>query len=110
MAQIHFVSLPLINTFLFKLQTQLFDAKIVMTPGESQREMKPGMYRICYAWVSPDVLSIGMERLSRLVAKLRRMDWDDIVNNEPMRCRIIRYVLGTDTNSSTTATTSSTTH
>jgi hypothetical protein len=56
------------------------------------------MFRICYAWVSPDVLLIGMERLSRLVAKIRRMDWDDIVTNEPMRLRTIRYVLGIDTN------------
>ena len=53
-------------------------ARVVLTPGESQRERMPGMYRICYAWVSPEVLSIGMDRLSRLVAKIRRMDWDDL--------------------------------
>ena len=53
-------------------------AHIVLTPGESQRDRSPGMFRICYAWVSPDVLEIGMERLSRLVAKVRRMDWADL--------------------------------
>jgi 1-aminocyclopropane-1-carboxylate synthase len=52
-------------------------AKIVLTPGESQHEEKPGMMRICYAWVSPEVLAIAMERLSRLVVKLRKMDWSD---------------------------------
>lgn len=53
-------------------------ARIVLTPGESQRDTNPGMYRICYTWVSPEVLEIAMERMSRLVAKLRRMDWDDL--------------------------------
>ena len=49
-------------------------ARVVMTPGESQRDMNPGWFRICYAWVSPEVLEIAMERLSRLVAKIRRLD------------------------------------
>ncbi len=52
--------------------------RLILTPGESQRERMPGMFRICYAWVSPEVLNIGMERLSRIVAKIRRMDWDDL--------------------------------
>lgn len=52
--------------------------RLILTPGESQRERMPGMFRICYAWVSPDVLKIGMERLSRLVAKIRRMDFADL--------------------------------
>jgi aspartate/methionine/tyrosine aminotransferase len=60
--------------------SQLFidHARIVLTPGESQRERMPGMFRICYAWVTPEVLEIGMERLSRIVAKIRRMDWSDL--------------------------------
>lgn len=60
--------------------SQLFidHARLVLTPGESQRERMPGMFRLCYAWVSPEVLEIGMERLSRLVAKIRRMDWSDL--------------------------------
>jgi len=62
-----------------KLGNLIFDyARIVMTPGESQRDNRPGMFRICYAWVSVEVLEIAMERLSRLVAKIRRMDWDDL--------------------------------
>mmetsp|Transcript_857 Transcript_857/g.1972 ORF Transcript_857/g.1972 Transcript_857/m.1972 type:complete len:537 (+) Transcript_857:170-1780(+) len=60
--------------------SQLFidHARLVLTPGESQRERTAGMFRICYAWVSPEVLEIGMERLSRIVAKIRRMDWSDL--------------------------------
>ena len=53
-------------------------ARIVLTPGESQCDSNPGMFRICYAWVTPDILDIAMERLSRLVSRLRRMgpqDW-----------------------------------
>jgi len=62
-----------------RLSNLMFDyARVVLTPGESQRDSKPGWYRICFAWVSVDVLLIGMERLSRLVAKIRRMDWDDL--------------------------------
>lgn len=51
------------------------------------------MYRICYTWVSPDVLEIGMERLSRLVAKIRRMDWDDLLTNEAIHTRTIASIL-----------------
>ena len=60
--------------------SQLFidHARLVLTPGESQRERMPGMFRICYAWVTPATLEIGMERLSRIVAKIRRMDWSDL--------------------------------
>jgi aspartate/methionine/tyrosine aminotransferase len=60
--------------------SQLFidHGRLILTPGESQRERMPGMFRICYAWVTPEVLKIGMERLSRLVAKIRRMDFSDL--------------------------------
>mmetsp|Transcript_23249 Transcript_23249/g.38540 ORF Transcript_23249/g.38540 Transcript_23249/m.38540 type:complete len:497 (-) Transcript_23249:25-1515(-) len=53
-------------------------ARIVLTPGESQRDSRPGFFRICYAWTSPEVLEIAMERLSRLVVKIRKMDWSDL--------------------------------
>ena len=53
-------------------------ARVVLTPGESQREQTPGMFRLCYAWVSPEVLIIAMERLSKLVSKIRKMDWGDM--------------------------------
>jgi len=62
-----------------KLSRLMIDyGRLILTPGESQRERMPGMFRICYSWVSPDVLRIGMERLSRLVSKIRRMDWADL--------------------------------
>lgn len=35
---------------------------------------KPGYFRLCYTWVSPEVLEIGMERLSLLVLRIRRGD------------------------------------
>lgn len=70
---------------------QLFQARLVFTPGENQRDKTPGMYRICYAWVPPDILEIAMERLSRLVAKIRRMDWEDILNDQSGRT--FRFVL-----------------
>jgi 1-aminocyclopropane-1-carboxylate synthase len=62
-----------------KLCQLLFEhARIVLTPGESQRDPRPGMFRICYAWVAPAILAIAMERLSRLVAKIRKLDWSDL--------------------------------
>lgn len=65
-----------------RLSQLLIDhARLVLTPGESQRERMPGMFRICYAWVTPEVLEIGMERLSRIVAKIRRMDWSELNEN-----------------------------
>jgi len=53
-------------------------ARVVMTPGQSQRDRKPGMFRLCYSWVSPEVLSIAMERLSYVVLQIRRNSWDDM--------------------------------
>ena len=53
-------------------------ARIVLTPGANQRDWRPGMFRICYTWVSPEVLEVAMERLSKIVARLRRLDWDDL--------------------------------
>jgi 1-aminocyclopropane-1-carboxylate synthase len=47
-------------------------AKLVMTPGSSLRDDHPGMFRLCYASVSIEVLKIAMERLSDLVLKIRR--------------------------------------
>jgi len=65
-----------------KLSQLLIDhARVILTPGDSMREQMPGMFRICYAWVPPEVLKVGMERLSRIVAKIRRMDWGDLNEN-----------------------------
>lgn len=67
----------------FEYEAKLTDlmfryARVVLTPGEAQRDDSPGNFRICYAWVEPSVLEIGMERLSRFVAKLRRLNWNDL--------------------------------
>jgi len=61
-----------------KLSELLFEVGVVLTPGESQHETTAGMFRICYAWGEPEILEIAMERLSKLVAKVRRMEWDDL--------------------------------
>ena len=58
-------------------------ARIIMTPGQAQRDRKPGMFRICYAYVSPDVLEIAMTRLDKIVGKIRRWHWDNL-NAETM--------------------------
>mmetsp|Transcript_31210 Transcript_31210/g.37141 ORF Transcript_31210/g.37141 Transcript_31210/m.37141 type:complete len:244 (-) Transcript_31210:5-736(-) len=46
-------------------------AGVVLTPGESMRDSRPGWFRICYAWVTPEVLELAMERISRLVLQVR---------------------------------------
>jgi aspartate/methionine/tyrosine aminotransferase len=53
-------------------------ARVLLTPGQSQKDWRPGMFRICYAWVTPEELQIAMARLGRLVEKLRRLDWADL--------------------------------
>ena len=46
-------------------------ARMVLTPGTTQHDPKPGMFRICYAYVSPDVLRLGMERFRKVVTTIR---------------------------------------
>jgi aspartate/methionine/tyrosine aminotransferase len=48
-------------------------ARIVMTPGHAQRDRRPGHFRICYAWVSIQVLSIAMRRIKLVVSAIRGM-------------------------------------
>jgi len=55
-------------------------AKVVMTPGQCQHDHKPGMFRLCYTWVTPEVLEIAMERLSYVVLKIRRNHWDNLLS------------------------------
>lgn len=67
----------------FEAERELCDvlmnqARMVLTPGESQREKYPGQFRICYAWISPEVLQIAMERLKKLVHKIRQTEWSDL--------------------------------
>mmetsp|Transcript_12203 Transcript_12203/g.22883 ORF Transcript_12203/g.22883 Transcript_12203/m.22883 type:complete len:550 (+) Transcript_12203:45-1694(+) len=47
--------------------------RIIMTPGECQRDDRPGMFRICYAWVTPNVLRIAMERLKHVALDRMRV-------------------------------------
>jgi 1-aminocyclopropane-1-carboxylate synthase len=75
-----------------KLSNLMFQVGVVLTPGESLRDTTPGMFRICYAWVQPETLEIAMERLSRLVAKIRRMDWSDL--NGRALSSVIRSSIG----------------
>lgn len=46
-------------------------ARMVLTPGTSQHDPKPGMFRICYAYVSPEVLQLGMKRFRQVVTTIR---------------------------------------
>jgi len=83
--------LPEISTF---ENEQIFSnllnniARVVLAPGECQRDKKPGMFRLCYSWVSHEVLCIALERITRLVLKLRELGWanrnllqcDEIIN------------------------------
>ena len=46
-------------------------ARVVMTPGSSQRDCRPGWFRICYAWISPEVLEIAMGRIEYMVNQLK---------------------------------------
>lgn len=53
-------------------------ARIVMTPGSSQRDNKPGNFRICYAFVTPEVLKMAMMRLQLCSQVLMEQGWVDI--------------------------------
>mmetsp|Transcript_18512 Transcript_18512/g.39767 ORF Transcript_18512/g.39767 Transcript_18512/m.39767 type:complete len:489 (-) Transcript_18512:939-2405(-) len=58
-------------------------ARIIMTPGLAQHDQKPGMFRICYCFVNPEVLQMAMQRLDRVVGKIRRWHWDNL-NSESL--------------------------
>lgn len=55
-------------------------AHIVMTPGEAQRECpeKVGMFRICYAYVSLEVLDIAMRRLKKIAGTIVEVGWENL--------------------------------
>jgi len=55
-------------------------ARVILTPGTSMRDCKPGWFRVCYAWVNPQILEIALERLSYLVTKIRKTDWQDLMS------------------------------
>lgn len=54
------------------LLRNLFEsAGLLFTPGESCHAQSPGFFRICYAWVSYDILKVAMNRLEIFVNTLR---------------------------------------
>jgi aspartate/methionine/tyrosine aminotransferase len=53
-------------------------ARIVMTPGSSQRDDKPGRFRICYAFVSVEVLKVAVLRLTYVASMLKEHGWENI--------------------------------
>lgn len=57
------------------------EARVVMTPGESQRDPNPGQFRICYAWVTPEVLQLAMGRLKLLASDIRDNGWESLQYN-----------------------------
>ena len=57
-------------------------ARIIMTPGQAMHDSKPGWYRICYAFVNPDVLEIAMKRLDKVVGKIRRRGWHNLAADQ----------------------------
>ena len=56
-------------------------ARVVLAPGEHMYEKRPGHFRICYSWVTPEVLEIAMERLSFIVKKIRRHGVDVLASD-----------------------------
>lgn len=73
-------------------------ARVVMTPGESQHENRPGFFRICYAAISQETLTVAMKRIS-VVARLLRVDGWDVVGNIRSYEDVLYYYNDTKTNS-----------
>lgn len=61
-------------------------AKVVLAPGECQRDKKPGKFRLCYSWVNIEVLQIALERIRRLVMKTREIGLE---NRDLIQCEEI---------------------
>ena len=62
-----------------KLSTFIVNnAKVLLTPGENQRDHRPGMFRICYAWVGPEELEVGMIRLGRIIKQIQESSLADL--------------------------------
>ena len=56
--------------------------RVVLTPGRSQRDSKAGRFRICYAFVSTEVLGISMMRIVRICKHIQDEGWDCIKNTD----------------------------
>lgn len=56
-----------------KLVKDLFDvAGLVFTPGQSQHASEPGLFRICFAYVTVEALEVAIGRLSHFVESQRQ--------------------------------------
>lgn len=53
-------------------------ARVVMTPGQSMRDPRVGWFRICVAYSDLKVLRIALERLSKLILKIKGQGWENI--------------------------------
>ena len=51
-------------------------AHVVMTPGRSQTDSRPGMFRLVYSWNSLEVLEIAMMRLKYMRDQILEIGWD----------------------------------
>ena len=64
-------------------------ARVVMTPGQSMRDPRIGWFRICVAYYPDlDVLKVALERLSRLILKIKGMGWENI-SADSVRAQIL---------------------
>lgn len=41
------------------------NCKVILTPGESCHASKPGFFRLCFAWVPPEALSLAIQRIHK---------------------------------------------
>jgi len=75
----NFASLLPENTFAGEARFASFltdVARVVITPGESQHDYRPGFFRICYAAITPEVLHVAMNRISSIVNFIKVHGWD----------------------------------
>ncbi|OQR91977.1 1-aminocyclopropane-1-carboxylate synthase [Achlya hypogyna] len=46
-------------------QAMFEHSKFIMTPGEAQHAPRPGLYRICFAYNTPEMVALGLDRTLR---------------------------------------------
>ena len=45
------------------------DAKVLFTPGKDCHAREPGFFRVCFAWVPEQALSLAIDRVAAYLAK-----------------------------------------